>query len=252
MMMGIAEEYAAGKTTSVLMKEYACSFKKLRKEIVGGGVLMRARGQKYIVPDKEKFKKDCEEFRWSDLEKKYGVSWSIIKGWKKRLELTTGKKEDRKVVYGIINGCWICTSHKAGKEYPRCRKGELVVRRLWREKNGQWPVGKLVRHLCNHKWCVNPDHVVPGTQFENLVDVVLDGSGVCGKREISLLTNAFRRGVISIGFGGRVIRNVDGKIFNISGNVEITIVEKYSGSFERLREIKINERMNEGGGSIGI
>lgn len=32
------------------------------------------------------------------------------------------------------------------------------------------PEGKLVRHTCDHRWCVNPEHLKIGTDGDNLRD----------------------------------------------------------------------------------
>jgi hypothetical protein len=130
------------------------------------------------------------------------------------------------------NDCWECTSHKSSKEYPRGNKGELIVKRLWVENYGSWPKGKLTRHLCDNKWCINPTHIVPGTSFENMVDCVLDGKGKTEEQFInSLLTKAFARGVIGLAKSGKVIRTVDGKVFDMRGEIDAEVVVKYTGSF---------------------
>ena len=129
---------------------------------------------KYPLPDKALFEEDCKRMRWQALEKKYGVNQSTLCYWKRVYGMTDGVKHDRFVDVVETGSCWTCISHKAAKGYPRGKKGELIVKRMWIEKNGVWPEGQLTRHLCDHKWCVNPDHVVPGTQFENLVDTILE------------------------------------------------------------------------------
>ena len=30
--------------------------------------------------------------------------------------------------------------------------------------------GKVARHLCGNRWCINPEHIVAGTRRENMLD----------------------------------------------------------------------------------
>lgn len=230
----IVNDYMTGNLSMVKIgRKYHISNQRVRNILSSEGVEIKKVGQKYHVPDEKSFAKDCEELRWWELEEKYGVSWSIIKSWKKKLGLTTGVKQDRKVVYvERENGCWECKSHKSAKEYPRGNKGELIAKRLWAENNTVWPKNKLLRHLCDNKWCVNPHHVIPGTSFENMVDCVLDGKGKKEQAFInSILSRAFKRGIIGLTKEGNVIRTIDNKVFEIFGEIESQVVIEYNGKF---------------------
>ena len=37
----------------------------------------------------------------------------------------------------------------------------------WTRKNGPAPEGKELDHICNNRWCRNPDHLEPVTHKEN-------------------------------------------------------------------------------------
>lgn len=47
----------------------------------------------------------------------------------------------------------------------------------WLLYKGEIPEGMQVNHKrgCNHTWCVNPEHLYLGTQFENILDKVATG-----------------------------------------------------------------------------
>lgn len=120
-----------------------------------------------------------------ELMRKYGVSRSTIKRWKKDRGLTNGKKENKPIRFIKIEktGCWICTSHKLDdKGYPQCKGDKLVVKRLWKEKYGEWPKGAICCHKCDNTACVNPDHVYPGTRSSNQRDMAIRGRSPWGDR----------------------------------------------------------------------
>ena len=203
-------------------------------------------GPKVQLPNRDEFIRDCETLRWFELEEKYGVCWSRIKSWKKRMGLTDGKKHDRVVVSEVLDsGCHRCTSHSSSHGYPRGNRGP-VVKRLWMSKNGEWPSGKLTRHLCGNKWCANPDHIVPGDNFENNVDTLLDGQKKLDAAARGLLARAICEGLIEVTPTG-LKRLIDGKVFPIlASEIEKKVRVTYSGKFERL-SVESPLCMNEGG-----
>ncbi len=48
-------------------------------------------------------------------------------------------------------------------------------RLAWALHNGADPAGKVVRHTCDNPPCVNPEHLVIGTQRDNVDDKVARG-----------------------------------------------------------------------------
>ena len=73
------------------------------------------------------------------------------------------------------NGCWICTSHtKDQSGYPQVRRNG----KIWRGHRysytihkGDIPEGQVVRHTCDNPNCINPDHLILGTQRDNVNDI---------------------------------------------------------------------------------
>lgn len=76
---------------------------------------------------------------------------------------TAGKDADG---YGVF-------SVTIGNKYYSCRAHRIS----WILHNQQdWPDNKPVaRHTCNNPSCVNPDHIIPGTQKENAADCYAAG-----------------------------------------------------------------------------
>lgn len=80
-------------------------------------------------------------------------------------------REDR---YTVIDECWVWnTEHRGyGSNINVCINGQTKSIRPHRLsyfiKHGQVP--QLVRHLCNNKRCVNPDHLIDGSHKQNRDD----------------------------------------------------------------------------------
>lgn len=68
-------------------------------------------------------------------------------------------------------GCWLWTGGVASMGYGQMRKD--VRAHVWSHThfNGPVPEGHLVRHICDNKLCVRPDHLTTGTQADNVHDM---------------------------------------------------------------------------------
>lgn len=76
------------------------------------------------------------------------------------------------------NGCWNCTSHRTSNGYPgfyRNGRHMRLNRYMWETLNGPIPDGLLVRHRCDNRRCINPEHLEVGTAKENHDDMVSRG-----------------------------------------------------------------------------
>ena len=82
------------------------------------------------------------------------------------------------------NGCWNCISHgKDNYGYPFStlnKKQDRIYRHYYRLYNGNIPKGSVIRHTCDNKLCINPEHLVIGTHKDNVMDRVSRGRSAIG------------------------------------------------------------------------
>jgi hypothetical protein len=93
------------------------------------------------------------------------------------LEETKPLKPTAKAIQYVIedSGCWKCVSHPVHSTgYTRvCRNGRKVKlhRYAYELMKEPIPEGNVLRHNCDDAACVNPDHMTPGTQVDNIYDM---------------------------------------------------------------------------------
>jgi hypothetical protein len=71
------------------------------------------------------------------------------------------------------SGCWLWTGFCDKDGYGRlaARGGTVFAHRaMWQFRNGPMPPDLFACHSCDTPCCVNPDHIWPGTQQENVQD----------------------------------------------------------------------------------
>jgi hypothetical protein len=76
------------------------------------------------------------------------------------------------------SGCWIWTGTKTAAGYGQMMRAgrKLYTHRIAFENvNGPIPAGLLVRHTCDTPACINPAHLLVGTQTDNMGDAAERG-----------------------------------------------------------------------------
>lgn len=82
-------------------------------------------------------------------------------------------------------GCWTWTGGRTTAGYGMIFKGTRPVyahRLSYEMHRGAIPDGMLVMHSCDHPWCVNPKHLLLGTDMDNKRDSMRKGRHAFGSR----------------------------------------------------------------------
>ena len=73
------------------------------------------------------------------------------------------------------NGCWIWTGDYGIRGYGTVNcdgTTKMAHRHAWEITTGELLGDRIIRHNCDNSKCVRPDHLIPGTQAENIADKV--------------------------------------------------------------------------------
>jgi len=97
-----------------------------------------------------------------------------------------------------MSGCWLWSgalnvsgygklsviNDKLSKSRKRTIRQGISAHRLSYEfYKGPIPKGLLIRHTCDNRCCVNPDHLILGTDADNIADCVRRGRNAFGTRQ---------------------------------------------------------------------
>jgi HNH endonuclease len=80
--------------------------------------------------------------------------------------------------------CWVWWGTKSNRGYGELKVSGKVIRAhrfSWELHVGPIPEGLLIRHTCDNPSCVNPSHLLLGTDAMNAADRKLRGRGIEGE-----------------------------------------------------------------------
>jgi hypothetical protein len=113
--------------------------------------------------------------------------------------------------------CWEWTGCLDNEGYGRFGQ-TLTHRKAYQLWKGEIPKGNVIRHLCNNRKCVNPEHLASGTQKDNVADMLRTNPPVWRRGEKNGRAKLTKEDVLEIrqwldfGYNQKEVANV----FNIS------------------------------------
>lgn len=129
------------------------------------------------------------------------------------------REEIQKIFQDVIfrdNGCWDQKSN-----YRLMRVGHFhahIHKIMYAWICGKVNDGQVVRHYCNNPRCINPEHLVIGTHWDNMQDLVLSKSKIALRGELhpkSILTEQIIFNAIDLLNNGLTIKEA-ANILNIN------------------------------------
>lgn len=96
------------------------------------------------------------------------------------------KLHAKPIQYKITDkGCWECVSHSINVHgYVSVTinfVGYRLHRLVYELENGVIDEGNVIMHTCDNRACFNPSHLVQGTQYDNVMDMVNKSRGTPSK-----------------------------------------------------------------------
>jgi hypothetical protein len=130
-------------------------------------------------------------------------------------------------------GCWLWLGAPDRDGYGNFRlggRGSKMVKASWAAwliAKGELPSSPVLMHTCDNPQCVNPEHLVPGTQAQNIADRQAKGRAARGERiGISKLTRARVEAIRQLyGVDGTSAANL-ASLFEVSKTLVAKIVRR--------------------------
>lgn len=81
------------------------------------------------------------------------------------------------------DGCWLWTGpHTRYGLFHQDGRYRLAHRVMYEITHGELNDGLVIRHMCDNPLCVRPDHLVEGSQAENIADMIERQRGLVGDK----------------------------------------------------------------------
>lgn len=151
-------------------------------------------------------------------------------------------KNDKK----LINECWLWSKHHDKDGYPKYL-GEPVQRILWEiTRQRKIEPNYVIRHTCDNPNCINPFHLLSGSQADNAKDKVIRGRSItCEAHSSTHLKNTDIPIIFENYINGMSMLKIS-KMFNVTeptirdilyGNTWKPVIEQYNINLDIIKNI---------------
>lgn len=152
----------------------------------------------------------------------------------------------KKYIISEETKCWEWTGSKDKDGYGQFSIGNKCFsphRFSYKSFNGNIPHGMVVRHTCNNRSCVNPEHLTIGTQKQNVQDAINNGAHPSGNNHYkSKISEEDINVIIKMWIDGYDCRSISEKIGKITRGAVTSILlgrsRKYL--FNKISKLKMN------------
>lgn len=126
------------------------------------------------------------------------------------------------------NGCWewqAATDRSGYGQFNLHGKVLPAHKVSYQWTNGKVKKGLVLMHTCDNRKCCNPDHLIPGTQAENMADMVAKGRSTRGRKHHAAKMTPTKVKNLRKGYesGDHTITSLSNK-YNISSSAVSAIV----------------------------
>lgn len=128
-----------------------------------------------------------------------------------------------------FSGCTIYTGFVGSAGYGLitfCKRSISAHRASYMVNKGPIPEGRVIMHKCDVKTCINPDHLIAGTQTDNMRDMIRKGR------------DRYVRG--SDSWSAKLTPDAVRHI-RLSGETSTTIAEKLGVHARTIRDVRENK-----------
>lgn len=168
----IASGLMWGEPTEIIVKHKA--FYRRTRQITHSKA--HCEGHFYSIVDLDRYTDLCQkaDAEWVEQRNKIRFESDLVASKNRLFSEAEIPNDLKRLVCIEISGCWIWTGRLSSQGYGQIRqKGKNIAahRLVFERMVSPIPRGAVLRHSCDVRNCVNPAHLLPGTEKQNFDDM---------------------------------------------------------------------------------